>query len=65
MPLDAVVVPYVYDMDVYLVRGNGSEPRKYLEAEFLREFENSWGSEVSEYDAYQSVHIDSEPQSFR
>ena len=59
MPLDAVVVPYVYDMDVYLVRGNGSEPRKYLEAEFLREFENSWGAEVSEYDAYQSVHIDS------
>ena len=60
MPLKTILVPYVYDMDVHLVAGDGSEARELATARFLGKFENEWGAVVSRYEGYVSVHLDRE-----
>lgn len=57
MPLQSIIVPYVYDMDIYLVRGDGTRAQTFLKATFLRKSETSWGAIQKEFDAYLSVHI--------
>lgn len=60
MPLRSIIVPYVYYMDLYLVRGDGSHAQKFLKATFLRKFTNEYGWRIKEYDAYLNVHINRE-----
>lgn len=53
----SIIIPYIYNMDIYLVRGDGTQAQRFLRATFLRESKNSFNAIVSEYDAYLSVHI--------
>ena len=57
LPLQSIIVPYVYNMDIYLTRGDGSKTQKFRKAEFKGKFKNSWGALVEKYDAYISTHI--------
>ncbi len=57
LSLQSIIVPYVYKMDIYLTRGDGSETQKFRKAEFGGKFKNNWGALIRKYDAYISTHI--------
>lgn len=51
--LKSIIVPYSYNGDIYLVRGDGSRSEKFRTVMFVEKFTDYDG-----YDGYLSVHID-------